>query len=121
MPFLLVAVVKAQATETTVQPTTLAPTATGWTGCVDPINGPQLVTIGQKTTVCLVLANSVDWSTEMQYMRLNFQPTADEYSRFLVPQSYSQLTGNALQRVFPGNVTVHTESQTAYVLYIICY
>lgn len=90
---------------------------TTWTGCVDPENGYEPVTIGQPTTVCLVLANDGDWSSETTYMRLNFKPTADEYSRFHVPQSFSQLVGSGEQSdvtdIFTGNITVHTESQTA--------
>ena len=88
-----------------------------WSGCVDPDIGYQPVTIGQATTICLVLANNGDWSTEMDYMRLNFQPIADQYSRFHVPKSFQQLVGTnaetALTKIFPGNVTVHAESQTA--------
>lgn len=95
--------------------TTSAP-ASGWSGCVDPDTGYALVTIGQPTTVCLVLANDGDWTTKMTYMRLNFQPTADDYSRFHVPNSFSQLVGNPqLTEIFNtgGNITVHAESQTA--------
>lgn len=87
-----------------------------WKGCVDPELGYQLVTIGEPTTVCLVLANAGDWSTAVDYMRLNFQPKADEYSRFRVPRSFRQLVGapdESLAELFPGNITVHAESQTA--------
>lgn len=98
---------------------TEAPTDS-WTGCVDPVLGYRPVTIGQPTTICLVLGNNVDWATEMTYMRLHFQATADEYSRFHVPQSYAQLiqapeigASTALTQTFPGNITVHSESQTA--------
>lgn len=88
-----------------------------WTGCVDPVKGYELVTIGQPTTICLVLANNGDWSTEMDYVRINFQPIADYYSRFHVPKSFQQLIGTtsetALTKIFPGNITVHSESQTA--------
>jgi len=100
-------------------PSTSPPTASpedAWGGCVDPENGYQLVTIGQKTTICLVLANNGDWSTETDYMRVNFQPIADEYSRFHVPESFQQLVGSPnedLTETFPGNITVHAESQTA--------
>jgi hypothetical protein len=96
-------------------PPTASPENT-WSGCVDPMNGYQPVTIGQKTTVCLVLANDGDWSTATDYMRLNFQPIADEYSRFHVPDSFTQLVGSPdtdLTKKFPGNITIHAESQTA--------
>ena len=87
-----------------------------WTGCVYPVKGYEAVTIGQPTTICLVLASNGDWSTDMEYMRLNFQPIADDYSRFHVPDSFTQLIGSpeeALTKIFPGNITVHSESQTA--------
>ena len=94
-----------------------APVATTtWSGCVDPVQGYKPVTIGESTTLCLVLANEGDWSTAVEYMRLNFQPTADEYSRFVVPRSFTQLVGNpnnALRNIFSGNITVHAESQFA--------
>jgi len=101
---------------TTTTPPTALSTFEGWQGCNDPVTGYQLVTIGQPTTICVVLANSPNWTEKMQYMRLNFQPIADEYSRFHVPQSYQQLvseTETGLTRVFWGNVTVHVESQQA--------
>jgi hypothetical protein len=60
-----------------------------WGGCVDPDpeNKDALVTIGKKTTICLVIADGVDWAAadERTYMRLHFQPKADDYSRFHVP------------------------------------
>jgi len=92
------------------------PAVPTWSGCVDPQLGAQPVTIGKPTTVCLVLANNGDWSTAVDYLRLNFQPTADEYSRFRVPRSFQQLVGapaNSLSKIFDGNITVHAESQTA--------
>jgi hypothetical protein len=97
-------------------PPSLATTGEQWSGCVDPNTGFQLVTIGQPTTVCLVLSSSPDWATNLTYMRLNFQPIADQYSRFHVPQSYTQLfvmEDSALSNSFPGNITVHAESQSA--------
>mmetsp|Transcript_50760 Transcript_50760/g.122404 ORF Transcript_50760/g.122404 Transcript_50760/m.122404 type:complete len:318 (-) Transcript_50760:1562-2515(-) len=106
----------------TLDPRTVAPTAegTGWTGCVDPFVGPLPVNIGSQTTVCLVLSNAVDWASPLTYMRLHFQPTADTYSRFHIPNSYNQLvqapdlgSRTGLSATFPGNITVHSESQTA--------
>ena len=92
------------------------PTESSWTGCVSPENGFQPVTIGDPTTICLVLSNNGDWSTKLDYMRLNFQPTADVYSRFHIPESFQQLVGSPdddLANLFPKNITVHSESQTA--------
>ena len=60
--------------------------AQDWKGCVDRLNPQALVTIGEKTTICLVLTNAADWTeTVTSYTRLSFQPVADEYSRFHVP------------------------------------
>jgi len=91
-------------------------TSTSWGGCVDPVKGYQPVTIGEPTTICLVLASDGDWSTAVDYMRLNFSPTADDYSRFRVPQSFTNLVGAPnlnLNKLFPANIYVHAESQTA--------
>ena len=74
---------------TTTTPVTTAPTGSPtdeWGGCVDPITRNSIVTIGQQTTICLVIADGVDWQAERTYMRLHFQPIADQYSRFIVPQ-----------------------------------
>lgn len=87
-----------------------------WSGCVDPEKGFQPVTIGKPTMICLVLSNNGDWSSETDYMRLNFSPIADVYSRFHVPESFEQLVGDPesdLTDIFPGNITVHAESQSA--------
>jgi hypothetical protein len=49
-------------------------------------------------------------------MRLNFQPIADDYSRFHVPTSYEHLVvqqDNALSNIFGSNITVHVASQKA--------
>lgn len=97
-------------------PITPAPTSLSWQGCEDPVNGPSLVTIGEKTTICLVISDGPDWSGPRSYMRLNFQPIADTYSRFHVPNSFKQLVIDPNGRVgslFSGNITVHTECQKA--------
>jgi hypothetical protein len=62
-----------------------APTDLAWQGCEDPVLGKKLVTIGEKTTICLFIGDGTDWSAPRTYMRVNFQPIADEYSRFQVP------------------------------------
>jgi hypothetical protein len=64
---------------------TLAPESL-WGGCVDPKNPNKAVTIGDPTTICITLADGADWDTKRSYMRLNFRPKADEYSRFHVPK-----------------------------------
>mmetsp|Transcript_41205 Transcript_41205/g.118519 ORF Transcript_41205/g.118519 Transcript_41205/m.118519 type:complete len:262 (-) Transcript_41205:68-853(-) len=88
-----------------------------WGGCEDPVNGKKFVTIGEKTTICLNIADGADWSEQRTYMRVHFQPIADEYSRFLVPNSFQELiedTGSRVNNIFAGkNITVHAASQTA--------
>ena len=65
------------------QPTP-APAPT-WGGCSDG-NLKPLVQIGEKTTICLTLSNSLNWDSQtVDYVRLSFQPIADEFSRFIVP------------------------------------
>lgn len=83
------------AQEDTLAPTS-APTATPWGGCVDPLNPGAKVEIGKETTVCLVLGDGTDWSAERSYLRLNFQPKADAYSRFHVPQCKNERTNDSL-------------------------
>mmetsp|Transcript_16193 Transcript_16193/g.44862 ORF Transcript_16193/g.44862 Transcript_16193/m.44862 type:complete len:264 (-) Transcript_16193:665-1456(-) len=92
-----------------------------WEGC-----GTGGITIGKSTTVCLVISNGPNWQEgQRKYMRLNFNPTADEYTRFHVPQSFQHLavdTNNALTDTFSGrNVTVHVASQRAISMQRIYY
>ena len=72
---------------------TASPTVVGWGGCVDENNPNAKVTIGQPTTICLVVADGVDWSVSRTYLRLTFHLKADQYSRFHVPncKSYTRL------------------------------
>lgn len=70
---------------------TAAPTEEGWGGCIDPTLSPDdnLVRLGKKTTICLVLSSSAEWNIpppSATTLRLSFQPKADEYSRFHVPE-----------------------------------
>jgi hypothetical protein len=87
----------------TVTPVVTASTATatpgaaptsGWSGCDDPATLGEPIKIGKKTTVCVVLANNADWNPGLpgtKYLRLSFQPIADEYSRFTVPSCKSSI------------------------------
>ena len=60
-----------------------AQTSGTWSGC---IGEEALVSIGNPTRVCLQVGNSVDWGTdEIRYTRASFEPPADEYSRFHIP------------------------------------
>ena len=124
---LLLLVALSQGEEVVPDATTPAPTGsptiTPWQGCIDLNNPNARVTIGEKTTICLIISNGVDWGTDSRtYMRLNFQPDADEYSRFHVPRSYEQLVedqGNVVARELYGNadgnttIAVHVSSQQA--------
>jgi hypothetical protein len=76
-PFLLVC--KAQENATSAP--TVAPDV--WGGCQYDPNAK--VTIGDPTTICFNVADGVDWGEKVSYLRLNFEPAADEYSRFHVP------------------------------------
>lgn len=109
------------ATEATVPaatpiPSTRAPVDDGWSGCVDPSKPEELIKIGKKTTICIVLGSSTNWNVltpATQYLRLSFQPQADEYSRFHVPSSFSDLVIARATTVHDGsnNVTFHVASQ----------
>jgi hypothetical protein len=54
-----------------------------WTGC-NSVEG-ALVKIGDPMFLCLHVANGVDWGGGVEYIRLAFNPKADEYSRLHVP------------------------------------
>lgn len=79
----------------TMEPSTepsILPTGTDqWNGCYDVNDPSALVTVGQKTTICFVIADGIDWREERQYLRLHFQPVADTYSRFHVPRCKCQV------------------------------
>ena len=101
----------------------MAPTIMAWGGCVDPNNpgNDAHVQIGSKTTICLMVGNDLDWAgTQTDYIRFTFQPKADEYSRFHVPDSYLDLVaqrGNNPQSVFyQSNLTITATSQTGVSL-----
>eukprot|EP00588_Corethron_pennatum_P014807 CAMPEP_0194279302 /NCGR_PEP_ID=MMETSP0169-20130528/13850_1 /TAXON_ID=218684 /ORGANISM="Corethron pennatum, Strain L29A3" /LENGTH=194 /DNA_ID=CAMNT_0039023705 /DNA_START=239 /DNA_END=820 /DNA_ORIENTATION=+ len=65
-----------------------------WGGCIDPrvsseSGDPTLVTAGQPTPLCLVVAGSGSWEDQdFTYKRLLFTPNADKYSTFVVEGSY---------------------------------
>lgn len=106
------------ATAPTAAPVTATqpPSSAGWGGCVDPNKGYLPVTIGEPTTICLNVANGANWSESVTYMRLNFQPIADQYSRFLVPKSFQELTAQSgsLSSIYGGkNITVFAAAQSS--------
>lgn len=73
---------------------TAAPTEEGWRGCDNPTLSREenLVKLGERTTICLVLSSSAEWNIpppSATTLRLSFQPVADQYSRFHVTECES--------------------------------
>jgi len=64
---------------------TSAPTAQPWGGCINQKDPSTVVKIGAPTIVCLQIGNNTNWADGVSYIRLSFTPTADEYSRYYVP------------------------------------
>lgn len=84
---------------------------------MDPTKGYLPVTIGEPTTICLNIADGANWTSSRTYLRLNFQPIADQYSRFHVPLSYNNLVGAPPSRVSKiydsKNITLFVASQSS--------
>ena len=68
----------------------------GWSGCINPndLSSPNLITIGQPTTICLTIGPGGAWGGNQKsdgsfvgvtYLRYTWQVTADQYSRFHIP------------------------------------
>lgn len=98
---------------------TVAINADGGLGCVDPENplSPEPpVKIGERHTICLTLGDSIDWGDGVEYIRYTFRPIADQYSKFHVPQSYSQLVPSKnSEKVFStSDVGVSVAAQTRF-------
>jgi len=107
--------VEAQDAAATEAPTS-APTEENWTGCIDPNDPGALVTIGDPTPICLIVSDGTDWSEDRQYFRLLFQPKADEYSRFRVPNSFAELVSDNRPVFASDQIAVHVQSQKNFVL-----
>jgi hypothetical protein len=71
-----------------------------WTGCIDPDNldSPDLVKIGERHTICITVGPGGSWAgikgsdgtyAGVEYMRYTWRPTADQYSRFHIPNCKS--------------------------------
>jgi hypothetical protein len=59
-----------------------------WSGCIDPdkSKSQNLVRIQQPSRVCFSIANDTDWNSGFaSYLRASFEPKADVYSRFHIP------------------------------------
>jgi hypothetical protein len=68
------------------QPTTTA-TTTAWSGCINPklTTKQNWIRAQQPTRVFLSIANTTNWSAGAAYTRASFEPLADVYSRFHIP------------------------------------
>lgn len=96
---------------------TAAPDNPTWKGCSEEEN--ELVTIGDPTTICLVLSDKLNWDLKpVFYLRLSFRPIADQFSRFIVPSSYQQLVGQRVGQLesFNNGIALHVSSQKSYTL-----
>lgn len=57
-----------------------------WSGCVmEGTDADTKVMIGKTTIICIHIGNGTDWNGGISYIRLAFEPTADQYSRLYVP------------------------------------
>jgi hypothetical protein len=57
-----------------------------WGGCVGGRNGAaDRVRLGQATRICWHVANGVQWSAGVDYVRAAFEPIADTYARLHIP------------------------------------
>lgn len=64
--------------------TSVAPQQVEWEGCFNR-ELPNKVRIGDLTRVCLQVANGVNWAAGVNYVRASFEPVADDYSYYHVP------------------------------------
>lgn len=67
-----------------------------WTGCINPgdLESEDLVKIGDKHSICLTIGPGGDWAgipdgtgnyKGITYLRYTWRVTADQYSRFHIP------------------------------------
>lgn len=80
-----------------------------WGGCIDISNPDALVNRKKSTEVCFTTGPDGDWGMGVEYNRYSFRPNADTYSRFTIPNSYSQL----IQSSNGDDITVFASSQTS--------
>lgn len=60
-----------------------------WGGCVPRGDEDHKVEIGKKTILCLHIGNNENWAGGVNYIRVSFQPEADQYSRLHIPNCTS--------------------------------
>jgi hypothetical protein len=56
-----------------------------WGGCVGRNGAADRVRLGQATRICWHVANGVQWSAGVDYVRAAFEPIADTYARLHIP------------------------------------
>jgi len=49
------------------------------------------IQIGERHSICIVLGNNANWTSEVDYLQYKFQPKADQYSKYHIDQSYKDL------------------------------
>lgn len=82
-----------------------------WGGCVDPSNDGyehNLIEIGKKTAVCIVISRGGNWGEGMIYNRWVLLPVADDYSYFEIADSYNDLVKQP--NFYYPQISVHVES-----------
>lgn len=82
-----------------------------WSGCVDPSFPDKKVRRDDDTTVCLTLGPSADWSPGIDSERYTMKFIADEYSRFRIKGSYSNLAYGS--RFEDNNISLFVSSQSS--------
>jgi hypothetical protein len=63
-----------------------------WGGCVGRNGAADRVRLGQATRICWHVANGVQWSAGVDYVRAAFEPVADTYARLHIPNCTSCVT-----------------------------
>mmetsp|Transcript_8484 Transcript_8484/g.11181 ORF Transcript_8484/g.11181 Transcript_8484/m.11181 type:complete len:263 (-) Transcript_8484:174-962(-) len=84
-----------------------------WTGCGNFGDTAAELTVGKGSALCLQVGNSLNWVDGANYLRLSFTPEVDQYSRFHVQNSYTDLIRSTANAPFSQrNLTVSVSSQT---------
>lgn len=78
----------------------------GWASCAPSGRGSPRLAIGDSTWVCVVLANTLDWRSDAEYVRFAFELKLDDYSRVKVRNAWNQPPVNG-----SGLVSLHVQSE----------
>ncbi|GAX23050.1 hypothetical protein FisN_15Hh050 [Fistulifera solaris] len=87
-----------------------------WGGCQATFSGASVDTlekieIGKQTIVCFHVGNTKDWARGVDYIRLSFQPEADQYSRMHIPNSFNDLVVESETVFYQRDVTIAAAAQ----------